>query len=304
MPARENGGPTVTVDDGFKVTPGSGKRCSRVSEILAAAAGTLTARAESPRLEAEILLAHVLAVDRAVLAARPEAEIPSDEKTRYEALIARRVKGEPVAYLTGTKEFWSMDLEVGCEALIPRPETELLVEAALERIPPEATSRVADLGTGCGAVALAIGRERLRARIVATDVSPRALALARRNLSRWGMTNIRLLRSDWLEAIASPAFDLIVSNPPYVPASDPHLLQGDLPMEPRLALASGPDGLDAIRAIVAAAGSRLSQHGSLLLEHGFDQGPAVRALLQAGGFREVFTLEDYARLERVTGGRV
>ena len=303
MPAREGCGRTVIVNGGIDATPGSGNRCSRVSETLAAATGTLAARVESPRLEAEILLAHVLSIDRAGLVARPEAEIPADEKSRYEALIARRVEGEPVAYLTGTKEFWSMDLEVSCDVLIPRPETERLVEAALERLQPETASRVADLGTGCGAVALAIGRERPGARIVATDLSPRALALARRNLSRWGIANIRLLSSDWLEAIVERAFDLIVTNPPYVPDSDPHLDQGGLPREPRLALASGPDGLVAIRAIVAGARSRLSEQGSLLLEHGFDQGPAVRALLKTGGYREVFTLEDYAGLERISGGR-
>jgi release factor glutamine methyltransferase len=303
MPAREDGGETVIVNDGLETAPGTGKRCCRVSETLAAATRALSAGVESPRLEAEILLAHVLTADRAALLARPEAEIPADDKARYKALIARRVAGEPVAYLTGSKEFWSMELEVNCEVLIPRPETERLVEAALERLQPESPSRVADLGTGCGAVALAIGRERPGARIVATDVSPPALALARRNLSRWGIKNIRLLCADWLEAITARAFDLIVTNPPYIPDSDPHLGRGDLPMEPRLALAAGADGLDAIRTIVTGARSRLSEHGSLLLEHGFDQGPAVRALLRASGYQNVFTLEDYAGLERISGGR-
>jgi release factor glutamine methyltransferase len=303
MPITNAGGGPVAVDNQREAAPGAGCRIYRVAEILAAAAQALGARVESSRLEAEILLAHVLAVDRAAVLAHPQDEIPADEKTRYEALVARRVAGEPVAYLTGVKEFWSMALEVSREVLIPRPETESLVEAALERLPPEKTSRVADLGTGCGAVALAIGRERPRARLVATDLSPPALALARRNLSRWGMKNIRLLCCDWLDGMAPRAFDLILSNPPYVADADPHLRRGDLPMEPRMALASGPDGLDAIRAIVAGARSRLSESGSLLLEHGFDQGPAVRKLLQAAGYREVFTLEDYSGLERISGGR-
>ncbi len=303
MPAAKDGGEALTANESMETAPATASRGRRIAETLAAAARSLGLRVESPRLEAEILLGHVLDVPRAALIARPGGEIPADAWASFEALVARRVAGEPVAYLTGSKEFWSMELEVGREALIPRPETERLVEAGLERLGPESAPRVADLGTGCGAVALAIGRERPRARIVATDVSRPALALAQRNLSRWGTGNVQLLCGDWLDAIGPGAFDLILGNPPYVADSDPHLERGDLPMEPRLALASGPDGLDAIRTIVADARARLSENGSLLLEHGYGQGPAVRALLDKGGYREVFTLRDYAGLERISGGR-
>lgn len=285
-------------------TPETGSRLSRVSDMLAAAIRVLASRMDSPGLEAEVLLAHVLGVDRVALIARPEAEIPFEATTRFKKLIARRVEGEPVAYLTGSREFWSIELEVSRDVLIPRPETERLVDAALEHLPAGARSRVADLGTGCGAVALAIARERPRARILATDVSPRALAVARRNTIRTGAENIRLAASDWLDAIASKAFDLILSNPPYVRDSDPHLRRGDVRREPRLALAGGRDGLRAIRVIVADAGQRLAKGGALLLEHGFDQGSAVRRLLNDAGYRGIFSLRDYAGHERVSGGRL
>lgn len=274
----------------------------QISEALIAARRALAPQTDSPRLEAEVLLAHVLGVDRAALLARPEAALAAEERRRFEALVARRAQGEPVAYLTGRREFWSMDFEVSRDVLIPRPETERLVEAALERISVRAPARVADLGTGCGAIALALARERPRATIVATDLSRRALEVARRNLRRNGIGNVRLLACDWFDAIDAAAFDLIVSNPPYVADSDPHLRRGDLPREPRLALAGGPDGLDAIRVIVAGASRRLADDGALMLEHGFDQGAAVRRLLESAGFRQCFTLKDYAGHDRVSGG--
>ncbi len=288
--------------DRYEMRPEIEAGAVRVSKTVAAAARALGPRNEAPRLEAEVLLAHVLGVGRAALLARPEMEIPPQARARFDALIARRVDGEPVAYLTGTKEFWSIQFEVSHDVLIPRPETERLVEAALDRLSPARPQRVADLGTGCGAVAVAISRERPRASIVATDISPRALAVARQNVTRTGATNIRLLACNWLNAIAVSAFDLILSNPPYVPDFDPHLRRGDLPMEPRLALAAGPEGLEAIRSIVAGAKPRLAEKGALLLEHGFDQGTAVRALLKNNGFLGVFTLRDYAGHERISGG--
>ncbi len=286
-----------------KMTADIGHRIAEVSDTLAAAVRALQSRTQAPRLEAEILLAHVLGVDRSVLLTRPEAKLPVESKTHFENLISRRIEGEPVAYLTGNREFWSIDLEVSSDVLIPRPQTERLVEAALDRIPGGASFQVADLGTGCGAVAIAISRERPLASILATDVSTRALAVAQRNVNRAGATNIRLLACSWLEAIASLTFDVIVSNPPYVRDSDPHLRQGDLPMEPRLALAGGPDGLRAICVIVAGARFRLAKQGVLLLEHGFDQGPAVRRMLEDAGYRGIFSLNDYAGHERVTGGQ-
>ncbi len=286
-----------------EMTADIGDRIAGVSETLAAAVRALQSRTQAPRLEAEILLAHVLGVDRSVLLAHPEAKLPVESKARFKDLISRRLEGAPVAYLIGNREFWSIDLEVSSDVLIPRPETERLVEAALNHIPGDASCRVADLGTGCGAIALALSRERPLASILATDVSTRALAVAQRNVNRAGATNIRLLACSWLEAIASPSFSVILSNPPYVRDSDPHLRQGDLPMEPRLALAGGPDGLSAIRIIVAGARFRLAKQGVLLLEHGFDQGPAVRGLLEDAGFRGIFSVNDYAGHERVTGGQ-
>ncbi len=273
-----------------------------ISQALNQARRALAAQTDSPRLEAEVLLAFVLGLDRAALLARSESALTPEARTRFEALVARRTQGEPVAYLTGSREFWSLDFEVNRDVLIPRPETERLVEAALERIPVRASARVADLGTGCGAIALALAQERPRTSIVATDLSRKALQVARRNLSRSAIGNVRLLACDWLEAIDAAAFDLILSNPPYVADSDPHLRQGDLPKEPRLALAGGPDGLDAIRVIVAAARKRLADDGALMLEHGFDQGGAVRRLLENAGFRRIYTLKDYAGHDRVSGG--
>ncbi len=293
----------VAIADGQKMTPEPSRRALSISKALAGASRTLGPRLELPRLEAEILLCHVLGVDRAALMAHPETELGPEALARFEALIARRAGGEPAAYLTGRKEFWSLDLEVSREVLIPRPETEHLVAAALERIPPEQPTRVADLGTGCGAIALAIGRERPRASIVASDICLKALSLAQKNARRNASGNVLFLASDWLRAMDVPAFDLIVSNPPYVRDSDPHLRQGDLPSEPRLALAAGAEGLDAIRIIVAGAMPRLARQGALILEHGFDQGPAVRRLLQEAGFCGIFTLKDYAGHERVSGGR-
>ena len=274
----------------------------QVSQSLADARRVLAPQTDSPRLEAEVLLAHVLGLDRAALLARPESALTPEARARFEALVARRAHGEPVAYLTGTREFWSMKFEVSRDVLIPRPETERLVEAALERIPMRASARVADLGTGCGAIALAVARERPQASIVATDLSREALKVAQKNLRLSGIGNVRLLACDWFDAIDAAAFDLILSNPPYVADADPHLRQGDLPREPQLALAGGPDGLDAIRVIVAGARRRLAENGALMLEHGFDQGAAVRRLLENAGLRRIFTLKDYAGHDRVSGG--
>ncbi len=289
--------------DGNGVKPASEKPQPRVAETLSAAARKLQARTDSPKLESEVLLAHVLGVDRAALLARPEQTIPVAALARFEALSARRAGGEPLAYLTGTREFWSLELEVNSDVLIPRPETERLVEAALERVAPGSACRILDLGTGSGAIALAVGSERPHSTNSATDASRRALSVAKRNLARTAAKNVRLLACDWFEAFRAPAFDLILANPPYVADTDPYLTRGDLPHEPRQALTAGPDGLAAIRVIVAGARARLKPRGMLLLEHGFEQGAAVRALMKAAGFGRIFTLEDYAGLDRVSGGQ-
>jgi release factor glutamine methyltransferase len=279
------------------------------------------------RGEAELLLMHVLGVSRAWLVAHADDEIDDARRAAFEALIAHRARGEPVAYLTGTRGFHTLDLHVTPDVLIPRAETELLVELALARIPrssdraqrnpgatpdaaPDSTALhpgygIADLGTGSGAVALAIARARPDARVLATDASERALVVARENARHHGLANVEFAQGDWCVALGDRCdFDLIVSNPPYIAEGDPHLREGDLRFEPRAALASGADGLDAIRSIVRDARARLREGGWLLLEHGFEQGAAVRALLQQSCYREVFTERDLEGRDRVSGGTV
>lgn len=272
-----------------------------VRDILKAAARRLPG--DDARREAALLLGSVLRTSNAWLIAHGDDGVEADAAARFDALIARRARGEPVAYLVGTRGFGDLELAVTRDVLIPRPETELLVELALARIPTSAPARVADLGTGSGAVALAMARARPRARVLATDASAAALAVARGNAARLHRANVAFAEGDWCAALGDAAFDLIASNPPYVAEADPHLRAGDLRFEPRGALASGADGLDALRAIVPAARSHLRDGGWLLLEHGFDQGAAVRGLLAAAGYAEVFTARDLGQRERVSGGR-
>jgi len=273
-----------------------------IATALAEATRRLADSSDSARVDAEVLLMHRLAKGREFLHAWPEAELKPDDRAGFDALIERRAAGEPVAYLTGERGFWTLTLRVTPATLIPRPETELLVERALQLIPPDAPWRVADLGTGSGAVALAIASERPACRIVATDRSAAALAVAADNGARLGIGNVEFRHGSWLEPLAGESFDMIVSNPPYVAERDPHLSRGDLRFEPVAALAAGADGLDAIRAIAAGAPATLAAGGALLLEHGFDQGDAVRGILTAGRFAEATSWRDGAGLERVTGG--
>jgi release factor glutamine methyltransferase len=263
---------------------------------------TSTARL-GERVDAEALLLHVLRQPRSWLFAHADDALDPDALAAFEALAARREAGEPVAYLTGRRGFWTLELEVTPATLIPRPETELLVELALERLPRDAAAGVADLGTGSGAIALAIASERPHARIVATDASADALAVARRNARRLGIGNVCFAEGDWLAPLANERFALVVSNPPYIEADDPHLAQGDLRYEPSTALASGADGLDAIRRIVAGAHAHLEAGGWLLFEHGWNQGESARALLRAAGYAQVFTAQDLEARDRVSGGR-
>jgi release factor glutamine methyltransferase len=262
-----------------------------------------SARARIDAREAELLLAHVLEQVPGWLYAHGDARIAAQAAARFDALLARREAGEPVAYLTGRRGFWTLDLMVTPDTLIPRPETELLVELALERIAEDADVRVADLGTGSGAIALAIASERARARVVATDCSEAALAVARHNAQVAGIANVEFRAGDWCVPLAGERFQLIASNPPYIAEDDPHLAQGDLHHEPASALASGFDGLDDIRRIVRDATVHLNPGGWLLLEHGHDQGEAVRALLVGAGFVEVETAQDLEARDRVGLGR-
>jgi release factor glutamine methyltransferase len=255
-------------------------------------------------VDAGHLLRHVLGRSQGWLFAHGDDPVAEAEAERYAALVGRRAAGEPVAYLTGSRGFWTLDLAVTPATLIPRPETELLVELALARIPSDAEARIADLGTGSGAIALAIAKERPRSRVVATDASVEALEVARGNARRNGIGNIEFRHGDWLVPLQEDTFDLIASNPPYIAADDPHLADGDLRFEPAAALSSGTDGLDAIRAIVRHTPAHLCAGGWLLLEHGWEQGEAVRALLRAAGFVDAVTERDLERRDRVTCGRI
>ncbi len=257
---------------------------------------------DSPRADADILLAHVLGRPRSYLLAWPERELSPGQWTAFQALVERRARGEPVAYLTGSREFFGLGLAVSNAVLIPRPETELLVEAALERL-PGGPCMVADLGSGSGAIALAIAKMRPDARVVAVDASRQALEVARTNAERLGLRNVELREGDWCKGLADERFDMIVSNPPYICEDDPHLARGDVRFEPAMALASGADGLDAIRAIVACAPLHLSPGGWLLFEHGFDQAEAVAGLMRKAGFIDVESLRDLLGHGRVTLGR-
>ena len=254
-------------------------------------------------VDARALMRAALGVDNAYLIAHPGQPLTNRQRARYLAWVERRRSGEPVAYVTGEREFYSLDFKVTPAVLIPRPETELLVESALERIPREAPYRVLELATGCGCVAVAIALHRPRARGTATDVSRDALLIARENAARHD-AGVEFVESDWFAALAGRRFHLIVCNPPYVAERDPHLQEGDLRFEPRAALVAGPDGLACIRLIVAQARAHLDPGGSLLLEHGHDQATRCRALLEQAGYREVASRRDLAGIERVTGGSV
>lgn len=274
-----------------------------VASALQHATRELTPTSPTARLDAEVLVMHVCGLDRSGLITRGRAILTDMQERQLKDLLARQRLGEPIAYLTGIREFWSMELVVSPATLIPRPETELLVETALERIPPDAPWVIADIGTGSGAIALAIARERPRGRVIATDISAAALEVARANAGKFGLANVEFRHGDWLVPLADEAFDMIVSNPPYVRAADPHLEAGDVRYEPRQALIAGADGLDAIRHIASAAGHHLKPGGSLLFEHGWDQAGAVSGLLRRLGYHDIVCSPDLAGHARVTGCR-
>jgi release factor glutamine methyltransferase len=274
--------------------------------LLEEAAARLSAAGEHPspgdcRLDAELLLAHVLGTSRTRLKSHPQEARTESEREAYCALVARRAAGEPAAYLTGTKEFWSLRLTVAPDVLVPRPETELLVERALA-LRREAEGRIADLGTGSGAIAVALGREQPGWRLVATDVSVAALAIARRNAADLGVRNVEFLAGSWFAPLEGRRFELIVSNPPYVAEGDP-VLSSALRYEPRGALGGGADGLAAVREIVRAAPLHLARGGWLLLEHGARQAAQVARELVVRGFTHVRSHRDLAGHERATEAR-
>jgi release factor glutamine methyltransferase len=257
-------------------------------------------------LEAQVLLAHLLGRDRAWLVAHATDALPRDRADAFFALARRRRDGgEPIAYLTGFREFWGMTLAVTPNVLIPRPETETLVERALARLPADRALRILDLGTGSGAIALALARERPLAQVLATDVSDAALLVARANARRVNAHNVEFVHADWYADLpaAEVPYDLIASNPPYIAAGDRHLAEGDVRFEPMAALVSGGDGLDALRAIVAGAAERLAPEGWLIVEHGYDQAQSVRELFAAAGFTSLESTRDLAGIQRVMAGR-
>jgi release factor glutamine methyltransferase len=255
---------------------------------------------DSARLDAEVLLAEALGSGRESLYGHPERRLAGAAVADFHALVNRRCDGYPVAYLTGRREFWSLEFLVNRNTLIPRPETECLVEAALERIPADAAVDILDLGTGCGAIAVALARERPRCRITATDVSPEALDVARENAARAGVEGIRFLGSDWFADLAGQCFHLIACNPPYVESGDTGFSTGEIRFEPRLALDGGHAGLAALQRIIPAAARHLHPGGQLLLEHGHRQGGAVQRLLQLHRYRDPVTLQDFAGRDRIT----
>lgn len=259
-------------------------------------------------LDAQVLLAHVVGKGRAWLVAHASDALSREQSDLFSALAARRHAGEPVAYLTGVREFWGLALAVSPAVLIPRPETETLVELALSHVPADRELRVLDLGTGSGALALALAHERPRARVLATDTSATALSIARDNARRLAIRNVEFVESNWYAGLPAPShgatFDLIVSNPPYVAALDPNLAEGDVRFEPQPALTPGRSGLEAIRAIVAGAPDRLVRGGALAIEHGYDQADAVRAAMDAAGFTQLVAVRDLAGMPRAVAGRV
>ncbi|MBU3737243.1 MAG: peptide chain release factor N(5)-glutamine methyltransferase [Methylobacterium sp.] len=255
------------------------------------------------RFEAALLMTEALGVNRAWLISHAEQALTTEQLTDFQALLQRRLQGEPVAYILGKREFYGMALSITPDVLIPRPDTETLVDAALAYIPAGQPCRVLDLGTGSGAIAIALATHRALSTVTAVDASQSALAVAQRNAEQSDARNVHCILSDWFSALPGEVFDVIVSNPPYIAAGDPHLEQGDLRFEPAGALASGPDGLDAIRHIVAMAPRHLADRGWLLLEHGHDQAAAVAALMGAHGFEDIGHAADLAGIQRVTLGR-
>jgi release factor glutamine methyltransferase len=279
---------------------------SCIREILQRDISLISAALEldlsTARIEVQSLLQHVLQVPRAYLLAHPEHIPDAKQLASYDTLLNRRLQGEPVAYLLGEREFFGLNFKITPATLIPRSDTELLVELALQRLSQGKVFRVLDMGTGSGAIALSIAHARPDIEVTAVDASKDALQVARENAQRLGIANVRFQQSDWFSALDGQRFDLIVSNPPYIAAGDVHLTQGDVRFEPMSALASGADGLDDIRRIVSQAGDFLEKGAWLLLEHGYDQAVQVREILRQKGLIEIFSKKDIAGIDRVSGG--
>ena len=272
-----------------------------VTELLQKAEQDINC-SSSARLDAEILLCDVMRFNRSKIYSHPDQPVADEKLTLFKSLIEQRRQGHPIAHLTGKKEFWSLELAINEDTLIPRPETELLVETALKLVPDDTECNILDLGTGSGAIAIAIASERPHCNIIATDINANALAMAKKNAAFHGLTNIQFLVSDWYKNIPSQTFDLIVSNPPYIKQDDEHLSQGDVRFEPKLALIAGTDGMQAINIILELAKTFLASDARLLVEHGYDQKELVRHGFLVNGFNQVTTIQDLSGQDRITYG--
>ncbi|POZ53693.1 peptide chain release factor N(5)-glutamine methyltransferase [Methylovulum psychrotolerans] len=274
-----------------------------INALLAQASQNLNASSGSPALDAEVLLCHVLQKNRSYLRARCDNTLTETEQEQFWQLCRHRQQGHPIAYLTGQREFWSRDFIVTPDVLIPRPDTELLIELSLALVAHDAPGPILDLGTGSGIIAIILAAERPNAHVTATDFSPKALAVAQQNAARHHLNNIGFYHSNWFADLPPQRFQLIVSNPPYIDPQDPHLHQGDVRFEPDSALIAADHGLQDIKTIVATARHWLSEEGYLLIEHGYDQEAAVQAIFKASGYQDVRTHKDLSGQARVTGGQ-
>ncbi|TMP38570.1 peptide chain release factor N(5)-glutamine methyltransferase [Pseudoalteromonas rubra] len=272
---------------------------STLAQAIAWASGQLQSSSESAKLDAEVLLLHILQKNRSYLFAWPEAELNAEQQQRFATLIARRQAGEPVAHLTGEREFWSLPLYVNNSTLIPRPDTETLVEQALALALPT-QARVLDLGTGTGAIVLALASEQPGWQLIGVDFSSDAVALAEKNRLRLGFEHVQIRQSDWFSALADQCFDLIVSNPPYICETDEHLSQGDVRFEPLSALVAPDQGYADIRHIIEQAQAHLTSDGYLMFEHGYQQAAGVQQIFAQMNYRNILTIKDMAGCDRVT----
>ena len=273
-----------------------------IEQCLKQATTQLTEVSDSPQLDAEVLLADILKKNRSFFRAFPEQNLTESEFENFHQLLVKRSRGTPIAHILGRREFWSLDLQVNEHTLIPRPDTEVLIEFILQHL-SQPDLKVADLGTGTGAIALALASEKSQWNITATEQSDAALDIARKNADSLKLTNIQFKQGNWFQALDSNNYDLIISNPPYIPSSDPHLLQGDVRFEPIAALASGKDGLDDIRHLIKNAHKYLSANGWLILEHGYDQKVEVFNIFQSSGFMNIIQKNDYASNPRLTAAQ-
>jgi len=272
-----------------------------VTELLQKAEQSINC-SDSARLDAEILFCNVMQFNRSRIYSHPEQIVPDDKSVLFQSLIAQRQQGRPIAHLTGKKEFWSLQLAINEDTLIPRPETELLVETALQLVPDDTTFNILDLGTGSGAIAIAIASERPNCKIVATDINTNALTIAKKNAETHQLKNIQFYLSNWYQNIPSQEFDLIVSNPPYIKEDDEHLSQGDIRFEPELALVAGTDGMQAINIILENAKQYLASDAYLLIEHGYDQRSLVEEAFLKHDFKQLKTFQDLSGQDRITMG--